>query len=854
MGNETINAQQRDYQAGSCYIELILDSKGESKDFRFLEMDDTFLSLLNWQGNQSEDLKGSDVFRQWPQDFKKWQALCTNAVSMQKTQELTYWMSEDGRVSTMTAIPLNEEKLVLFLRPNDVLSAEQQEQNARKEVLRMVESLFSSKNFAVALIEFTGGEYRYIKNNPLHLKLTGVSEITGKKLSEIFKGDLFQIVKQTMDQAISSTELVHFERDYELGDRKFTLQTELTSILSSEGIPFILSYSKDISEINKFKKENQQLNNRLSAMFNQHAAIKIIFDVNTGKVLDINPSASAFYGYTEAEFLQLNIQDLNLNPVDLQKDHQKKQEHGSILFSSLPHILKDGSVRLLDIYSSLIWDGTQQFSFSIAFDVTERETLRQMLVHEEELLRTTLQSIADGVLTMDRKGRITSLNNAAQKITGWSSEEVQQQLFSDIFTMYDERIKEKVKLPIDQVIHKGEKIVSGNTAMLSTKQNQWIPIANSIAPIKDQSQKIQGAVMVFRDTKKENEHLKQIEFLSYHDPLTKLYNRHYIEEHFTCFTQAENYPITVVMADVNGLKLTNDVFGHKAGDELLKATAKAIKSACQEHHIVSRWGGDEFVLILPKTSPGEAEEIVGKIRETKIVLSQNGGLDASVSLGFATAHSEDKTIVRTLKEAEEHMYHQKLLDGQSYRNSIINTLLATLFENSTETEEHSQRLLHHCHGIGRKMGLSSREMDDLALLSLLHDIGKVGINPSILNKPGKLTEDEWKEMKTHPEIGYRIAQSTPELAPFAHLILSHHERWDGKGYPHGLQAVEIPLACRILAVADTFDAMTNDRVYRSASTQKEALAEIKRNAGTQFDPVVVEIFLSLFNENANQFV
>jgi len=178
------------------------------------------------------------------------------------------------------------------------------------------------------------------------------------------------------------------------------------------------------------------------------------------------------------------------------------------------------------------------------------------------------------------------------------------------------------------------------------------------------------------------------------------------------------------------------------------------------------------------------------------------------------------------------MYRHKLLESKSYRNAFINTLLATLFEKSMETKEHAERLQNYCLAVDRELKLSPKELDELALLAVLHDIGKVGINENILQKPGPLTSEEWEEMKKHPEIGYRIAQNTPGLSAVAEYILAHHERWDGKGYPRGLKGEEIPLLCRILAVADAFDAMTNDRTYRKAMSREEAIAEIKRNAGT----------------------
>ncbi len=219
------------------------------------------------------------------------------------------------------------------------------------------------------------------------------------------------------------------------------------------------------------------------------------------------------------------------------------------------------------------------------------------------------------------------------------------------------------------------------------------------------------------------------------------------------------------------------------------------------------------------------------------------GLRPSLSFGCAIKETAGQSIRAVMREAEENMYHQKFLKGKSCRNAIISTLLATLYEKSMETEGHSKRMEANCHSIGHRLQLSSKEMDELSPLAFLHDIGKVGINPNILKKPALLTPAETEEMRRHPEIGYRIVQATPELTNVAEFILSHHERWDGAGYPRGLRGKEIPLVCRILAVTDAYDAMTNDRSYRSAISREEALLELERNAGTQFDPEIVTAFI-----------
>lgn len=344
---------------------------------------------------------------------------------------------------------------------------------------------------------------------------------------------------------------------------------------------------------------------------------------------------------------------------------------------------------------------------------------------------------------------------------------------------------------------------------------------------------------------------EKLYYLSYHDQLTGLYNRFFFEAKLRHLSQKPEFPTTIISADIDGLKLINDTIGQSAGNSLLKACAAIISEALDGEGILARVGGDEFSVILPLVSKAEGESIARQIRYQLYLYNQEHiNLPLSLSLGVATAENNNTSLKQLFKKADDQMFKNKLHRSTSARNGIVQSLVATLAERDFFTEGHANRLENSCLQIGEKMGLSSRQLADLALLAQVHDLGKVGIADKILFKPGPLNEEEWQTMKEHSEKGYRIAASSSDMQDVAELILKHHENWDGSGYPLGLKAEEIPVECRILAVADAYDAMTNKRPYKEYLSHQEAIQELKACSGTQFDPEVVKIFLLLQKEKS----
>jgi len=336
----------------------------------------------------------------------------------------------------------------------------------------------------------------------------------------------------------------------------------------------------------------------------------------------------------------------------------------------------------------------------------------------------------------------------------------------------------------------------------------------------------------------------KIRYMSFHDQLTGLYNRHYLEEEMQRLDTERQLPISIIMADLNGLKLINDTYGHSTGDKMLKRTAAMLRETCRSEDILARFGGDEFVLYLPRTPEIEARKICGRI-EAACRSEKGSDVPLSLSTGLAVKLSAEQKLINLLKEAEDKLYQNKLTESRSGKSAIVNTLLQTLAAKSYETEAHTRNMQEVAQRIGKKLGLPDSELRRLNLLITLHDIGKINIPEELLNKKEALTDTEWVVMKKHCETGYRIARGTEEFAHVADDILAHHERWNGSGYPQGLKGEAIPQLARITAIADAFEVMSNGRPYKQALSRSEIVAEFKNCSGAQFDPKLVDIFLSV---------
>lgn len=475
--------------------------------------------------------------------------------------------------------------------------------------------------------------------------------------------------------------------------------------------------------------------------------------------------------------------------------------------------------------------------------IRKENELRILL--NERRLSTTLHSIGDAVIATDNDTRVIMMNKTAEILTGWSAAEADGQPLERVFQPYADADPETDGLSGDEYAHVEPPAMSGWKLRSRTDTVCYVSVTRN--PIENASGGVFGEVIVFRDITREKEESDKIRYISFHDRLTGLFNRAYFEEEMIRLNTPRQYPITILLGDCNGLKIANDIFGHLEGDKLLQNIAGILRKATRHEDIVARWGGDEFAIILPRTDEPHA----GPIRDRILQMcdeSPNDPIRPSLAIGYATGTDGPSDLVALLKLAEDRMYRHKLTEGKSTRNSILLSIEKMLYEKSCETEEHANRMADISVRIGQAIGLNDYEMEELSLLSKLHDMGKIGIPDSILLKPGKLDAEEWELMKKHSEKGYELAQSTPELKNIAEYILHHHERWDGGGYPAGLKGEEIPKLSRVLAIIDTYDVITHSRAYKPVQSAQEALEEIDNCSGKQFDPEISRVFIDIMKE------
>lgn len=465
-------------------------------------------------------------------------------------------------------------------------------------------------------------------------------------------------------------------------------------------------------------------------------------------------------------------------------------------------------------------------------------------LRDKENLRITLMSIGDGVITTDTKGIITSINPVASMLTEYTPiEAIGQQVF-DVFNIVNKFSRKKVDNPVFRVIEEGKIVGLANHTVLISKNGKEFDISDSGAPIIDDNGQILGVVLVFHDVTKEYANREKIEYLTRYDSLTNLFNRTHLIDTLTGIELNKTSKVGLILFDIDNLKLLNSNFDVSVGNEALKVAAKTLQQYVNNNIMIFRYGGDEFAVLVKNADEDSLRDLA-----RSIVLDFSSktisGISMTLSYGISMIDKISENIGSIIIDAEEDLYRYKSVHMNSSHFSVLKMVLRFITEKYQYEKHHSEYVGFMSAKLGEKLSLNQEEIDELSVAGMFHDIGKITIADKILTKPGKLTDEEYEIIKKHPVTGYEIIKEAIPYSKLSDYILHHHERYDGKGYPSGLKGENIPLISRIICVVDAYEAMTSSRVYREKASKKEAIEELNRCKGSQFDPKVTEAFINL---------
>lgn len=709
------------------------------------------------------------------------------------------------------------------------------------------ETIFNGTQDPMFLIDVDRyGNYKLRRTNLAYENLIGLSTdmVKGRTLKEVLGNKVGSQLEAGYAKCLDTKSVVSYEETLAITTVERTWHTVLSPIIKDGRVVQIVGARRDITKIKEMENKLFENEERYRSLFENNHMAMLLINPESGDLFDVNPAAIRYYGYTRAELMRMKITDINmLSYAQVYKKMEDSLQEIRRHFY-FQHRLANGEIRDVEVYSGPITIGGKQLLYSIVHDITDRKKAENELFNEKELFRVTVLSMGDGLLTTDTEGRIKIFNKAAEEITGWKMQRAIGKPSSEVFHIINGYTGTRREDPIMKILKTENKIELEENTVLITKNLVKKEVADSGAPIRDNMGNILGAVLVFRDITEERHRLEKIEYLGLHDSLTGLYNRAFLEKELNRLDVPGNLPLSLIIGDVNGLKITNDAFGHEAGDRLLKKIADILQSECRNSDIAARTGGDEFVILLSKTGFDETERIVNRIID-KCKNEEADPIKPSISLGAAVKDNSDQDINFVYKIAEDRMYSSKLMESKSIRSSIISSLRKTLNERTHETEEHSTQFLELTKKLGKALRLSTDKVNNLQLLAMFHDIGITAIPDQVLHKKGELTPKEQEVFQSHSEIGYRIACASPEHAHMANDILHHHENWDGSGYPGKLAGESIPLNARIIAVLDTYDSLVRGNFYQVPVGDKEARNHIKKWAGIHFDPQIVSTFLKI---------
>lgn len=583
--------------------------------------------------------------------------------------------------------------------------------------------------------------------------------------------------------------------------------------------------------------------NLYRSLFESSGIASLIID-KEGVVTGFNPAFLRLTGYKRGELnTKIRLHDLIVNG-----DLMKMKEYRALTGSGADGFVKTFAFKLAckggaikDVFISKDPIKGKKGAALAFIDLTSLIDDIGLIKAERKKYRSLIESTDDSIYMVNHACQYLFVNERVLHRLGVRAEDIIGKRYGDF---HDRADTQEFEGYVERVF------TTGISCRYEHKdRNEERYVLRTLSPILEQgTRQVKNVAVVSKEITDLKKTEEKLTYLSLHDPLTNLYNRGYFEEEMRRHDSSRFGLVGLIMCDIDGLKLVNDILGHDKGDKLLVIASQVIRRSFRDSDVVARVGGDEFAILLPNSPKSKVEDICLRIRNSVAEHNrENPFLPLSISTGFAVRTTPDQSMAELYREADNKMYAEKLHGSQHARNMIVKKVMCAIEKNGLMTEQSIKRLQRFVVALGRALDLPQDRIGNLHLLARFHDIGNVGVHDKIFHKKDRLTDEDIAEIRKHCDVGRRIAQSAPDISHIADHILKHHEWWNGDGYPLGLAGDEIPLESRIMAIADAYESMTGIRPYRKPLSRSHALNELQKNSGSQFDPVLVEKFIEIFS-------
>ena len=700
--------------------------------------------------------------------------------------------------------------------------------------------LFDKNQNVLLLIDYATGDILYANKQACEFYGYPFEKITNMSIHDINVLSEEEI-KSEMESAFAEKRnyfnFIHRKKNGE----KVHVEVNSTPVhIDDKDLLFSIITPSDIRNKNQFL---------ITGLFHKSPNAMVILD-EENHVMVANKAFTDMFGYTMDEMHGKHLAQFVL-PDD--QDVLINEDQHSLLKKSINknefRKTKDGDIIRVNIAVSPYVQNNAVYGTLVFYtDISEREEARKKIKETRDRLQLILDSAFEAIIGLDLDGKITFCNDSAVSLFGYEHEEElleadYMKLFHHSYHDSKENIKRKDTFLDD--LKQGKTIHIEKDAIW-LKDGRKIDVEFFAHPQKSNGD-IVGIVVTYMDITERLKYERYIEYLNYHDTLTDLYNRNYFEDKLHDFNHDEScFPVTIVFGDVNGLKLTNDIFGHKAGDQLIETAGNIMSDVFGDKGIVARVGGDEFAVLLPNMRQDETKKLVTKAKHVfkkKKIIAFKG----SMSLGFATQNDIKGSLEVLMEDAEKNMYDDKIQCRSEVDDKLLMDIMQTIYEHNPEEKAHSEETSKLSEKIAEKMNLDKMEVNKIRLAGKYHDIGKVIFNAEMMRIGIPKDQKSINRFKQHAVIGYRILSLFDQTMHFAEDVLAHHERWNGSGYPYGLKGEEIPVGSRIIAVTEAFQRKTSDYSDETDRIDR-VLKEIKKESGKKYDPRIVDVFFEVMRE------